>query len=321
MTMRVGLMDVDAWSRGGKVTFPNLALMKLSAWHKVQGDSVEWMPYGWHEHFDRVYMSKVFSDEYSRDYPYYIDADEVIRHGSGYAIHIKHGREAYDKAKDPPLPDEVEHIYPDYSIYPQFKDTAYGFLTRGCPRGCEFCHVAGMQGRSVRRVAQLSEFWNGQKNIVLLDPNLSASRECADILGELAGSGAYVDFNQGLDARLMTREKLYALNRVKYRRIHFAWDRPEDDLRPDYERIAECLHGISKRNTTVYVLTNFGSTHRQDLERVMFVRGIGFQPYVMIYRKYTAPLETRQLARWCNSPQIFWSVPTFDDYRAHAKRR
>lgn len=318
--MKVGLMDVDAWSRGGKVTFPNLALMKLSAWHKAHGDTVEWIPYGFHGHYDRAYLSKVFSDEYSRDYPYYIDADEVIRGGSGYAITVENGQEVYHKENDPQLPDEIEHTYPDYSIYPQFPDIAYGFLTRGCPRGCAFCHVAGMQGRRSRRVAQLSEFWNGQKNIVLLDANISACRECVDIFGELADTGSYVEFNQGLDARLLTTEKIEALNHVKYRRIHFAWDKYEEDLRGDFLRIAENLKRMNKRTVSCYVLTNFGSTHEQDLERVMFLRELGIQPYVMIYRKNTAPHLTRRLARWVNNPWVFWAVPTFDDYDTSVRK-
>lgn len=96
----------------------------------------------------------------------------------------------------------MEHIYPDYSLYPSLtKDTAYGFLTRGCPRGCHFCIVSGKEGRASRKVADLSEWWRGQKNIKLLDPNLLACREHMDLLGQLADSEAWVDFTQGLDCR------------------------------------------------------------------------------------------------------------------------
>lgn len=317
--MRVGLMDVDAWARGGKVTFPNLALMKISAWHKQRGDTVEWMPYGWHEHFDRVYLSKVFSDEYTPDYPYYIDAAEVIRKGSGYAINTENGREVYHGSLDDPLDYEIEHIYPDYSLYPQFSDTAYGFLTRGCPRGCQFCHVSRMQGYRVRRVAKVREFWRDQKNIVLLDPNVSASTDYQSIIDELSETGAYIEFNQGLDARLMTRDKLIALGKIRYKRIHFAWDDPTQDLKSDFVRIAENLPRMTRVNTSCYVLTNFGSTFQQDLDRIMFLRSLNIQPYVMIYRKRTAPHEIRRLARWVNSPPIFWTIPTYEAYNANKK--
>lgn len=119
--MKIGLIDVDSHN------YPNLPLMKLSAWHKGQGDTVEW--YHPFDRFDKVYMSKVFAD--SPDYNEYINADEVVRGGTGYAIHGA-GGESYCKADDPMLPDEVEHIYPDYSLY-GIENTAYGFLTRGCP--------------------------------------------------------------------------------------------------------------------------------------------------------------------------------------------
>ena len=117
--MRIGLIDVDAESRG-KVTFPNLSLMKLSAWHKTNGDQVEWYEPLLGGEYDKVYMSKVFGDEYTRDYPYEINAKEVIRGGSGYAITVRDVLECYDKSKDSDLPPEIDHITPDYSIYEQY---------------------------------------------------------------------------------------------------------------------------------------------------------------------------------------------------------
>ena len=160
--MKIGLIDVDGHR------YPNLALMKISAWHKAKGDTVEWW---WSDliHYDTVYMSKVFSAEYSSDRPEPMNTDQVIKGGTGYAITLEHGRERYCKAMDKELPEEVEHIRPDYSLYPEFTEsTAYGFLTRGCPRGCEFCHVAGKEGRESRKVADLGEFWSGEKNIILM---------------------------------------------------------------------------------------------------------------------------------------------------------
>lgn len=155
--MKIGLIDVDSHN------FPNLALMKISAWHKSQGDTVEWYDAMFGGHFDKVYMSKVFS--FSEDYLYPINADEIIQGGSGYCVSLgKDGKEIYDKSKDSNLPPEIEHIYPDYELYPQLtKDTAFGFLTRGCPRGCDFCIVEHKEGRKSYKVADLTEFWRGQK--------------------------------------------------------------------------------------------------------------------------------------------------------------
>lgn len=129
--MRIGLIDVDGHN------FPNLVLMKISAWHKKNGDSVIWyepLIHGFpNQPLDRVYISKVFSEEYTSDYPYFVNANEIIKGGSGYCISLENGKEVFDKSKDIELPYEIENIYPDYDLY-GITDTAYGFLTRGCPR-------------------------------------------------------------------------------------------------------------------------------------------------------------------------------------------
>lgn len=306
---------IDCDKKNAKNPFPNLALMKLSAWHKRQGDTVEWYEPMTLGHFDRVYVSKVFS--FSPDYDYIIDADEVIRGGSGYAITMKNGVEVYDKTMDAPLPEEVEHIYPDYSLY-GIEDTAYGFLTRGCPRECGFCHVANMQGKATCKVADLSEFWRGQKNIVLLDPNIMAYKGWRDLFRQLIESGACIDFSQGLDARVLTDEKIEMLSRLKTKQVHFAWDRYEDKaaVLPKLELLAE-LTGWKPWRIVVYVLV--GDRQRrvteQDLERIYTLRNIAY-PYVMIYDKASLPRghELKKLQRWVNNRIIWKSIPTFDEY-------
>ena len=227
--MKIGLYDVD--SKG----FPNLPLMKISAYHKAKGDEVEFITFL--EHYDIVYVSKVFGDEYSQMSEFCINADKVIYGGTGFAVEIENGKEVYNKDKDTALPEEIEHIYPDYSIYPDLtQDTAFGFLTRGCPRGCKFCIVAEKEGRRSRKVADLSEFWRGQKRIELLDPNILACKDHLDLLGQLAESKARVNFNQGLDIRLTNEANISLINRIKIKEIHFAWDNPNDDLKPYFER-------------------------------------------------------------------------------------
>lgn len=295
--MTIGLIDVDGHN------FPNLALMKLSAWHKAQGDTVEWW-WGFGE-YDRVYMSKVFDETYSSDIPEPFNAKEIIKGGTGYGLGNR-------------LPDEIEHIYPDYSLYPELtKNTAYGFLTRGCPRGCHFCIVAGKEGRTSRKAADLSEWWRGQRRIELLGPNLLACREHIDLLGQLADSGAYVNFNQGLDCRLLTEENIRAINAVKLKQIHFAWDyMSESDavlrgLRLYAANAGRKPHG---QYAAVYVLTNYDTTMEENLYRIYTLRDMGYAPYVMIYDKPNAPREIRLLQRWCNNRWIFRSEPDFYKY-------
>ena len=132
--MEIGLIDVDSHN------FPNLALMKLSSYHKSKGDNVEW----WNglKHYDRVYQSKVFDSTYTKDNEFCVMADEIVKGGTGYDLKNR-------------LPDEIEHAYPDYSLY-NIKSTAYGFLTRGCPRHCPFCIVSEKEGNT-HTVADLSE--------------------------------------------------------------------------------------------------------------------------------------------------------------------
>lgn len=298
--MRVGLIDVDGHN------FPNLPLMKISAYHKSRGDSVEWYEPLFSGHMDKVYMSKVFT--FTPDYPYCINANEVIKGGTGYS-YPDGGEE---------LPEEIEHIYPDYQLYKDaFPDTAYGFLTRGCPRGCDFCIVGKKEGRCARKVADLSEFWNGQKNIVLLDANMFACKEWKDLSVQLIESGAWVDFSQGCDIRLMTDEKAGYIKRMKIKQVHFAWDRYEDKEKivPQFKRFKEITQW-DYRKLGVYVLCNFNTTFEQDLDRVYTLRELGYNPYVMLYEKDKLPAKHRLklLQRWVNNRIIFRSCKRFEEY-------
>lgn len=312
--MRIGLIDVDSHN------FPNLPLMKLSAWHKQQKDSVEWYKPLFHsfgEPFDRVYVSKVFGDEYSQDYPYHINAKEVIKGGTGYCISVVDGKEVFDKEKHFDLPYEVEHTYPDYDLYPLYtKDMAYGFLTRGCPNDCGFCIVSKKEGRCSVRVADLSEFWRGQRNIKLLDPNILACRDHIELLQQLANSKAKVDFTQGLDARFINEENIKLLKEINMSSIHFAFDfvRNEKNIIRGLALARRNLE-IREEHSVVYMLTNYDSTIEQDLYRVKAIRKVGFIPDVRIYRKQSLPGQhiLKDLQRWCNN-RIIYNSCDFLDY-------
>lgn len=306
--MKIGLIDVDGHN------YPNIPLMKISAWHKQQGDSVEWYNPMFSGHMDKVYMSKVFS--FTPDYEYFIDADEIQKGGSGYCISLVDGKEVFDASKDVPLAYEIEHIYPDYSIY-NITDTAYGFLSRGCQRGCSFCHVEAKEGRCSNKVANLSEFWRGQKNIVLCDPNILACKQWKELLQQLIDSKAYVDFNQGMDIRLMTAGKAAMLKKIKTRNLHFAWDRYDDKemIIPKFQMFKE-ISGMRERDLIVYVLCNFDTEIEQDLFRINTLRDLGYWAYVMLYNKKNIPKghELRKMQRWVNNRAIFSRCKTFDEY-------
>lgn len=304
--MKIGLIDVDGHH------FPNLALMRISAYHKQKGDEVEWW---WSDfiHYDIVYKSKIFSDTYSKDIPDPMNADSVIRGGTGYCIILgEDGKEYFDGSKNFNLPAEIERMFPDYSIYPQF-NFAVSMTSRGCPRGCTFCHVASKEGRCSYKVANVSDFWNGQKEIRILDPNITACREKRDLMRQYIETGALLDFTQGLDIRLLDSADIEDINRMRLRTLHFAWDNPAENLEPKFREFAK---GFRRKSNIgmVYCLVNFNSTMEQNLYRIYALRGLGYDPYVMIYNKPKASKQIRNLQRWCNNKIIFKSVPRFEDY-------
>ena len=304
--MRIGLIDVDGHN------FPNLALMRISAYHKAKGDQVEWW---WTDmfHYDIVYMSKIFSDAYTKDIPDPLNADKVIKGGTGYCISLVDGVEVFDKAKNEELPPEIEKMFPDYSLYPQF-DFAVSMTSRGCPRGCSFCHVAAKEGRCSVKVANVSGFWNGQKEIRILDPNITACKEKRDLMRQYIETGAVLDFTQGLDIRLLNDDDLADINQMRLRTLHFAWDNPKDDLDGKFRNFA---NGFRRKSNIgmVYCLTNFNSTMEENLYRIYTLRDMGYDPYVMVYDKPHAPKEIKMLQRWCNNKIIFKSCKRFEDYK------
>ena len=303
--MRIGLIDVDGHH------FPNLALMRISAYHKAQGDEVEWW---WSDlvHYDIVYMSKVFSNAYSPDVHEPMNADKVIKGGTGYAITNEEGTEENNQQNHPILPPDIERMFPDYSIYPEY-NFAVSMTSRGCPRGCAFCHVAKKEGRCSVKVADVSDFWNGQPHIEILDPNITACRDKRELFRQYIETGATLNFNQGLDIRFINDEDIADINRMRIVKMHFAWDNPNDDDEEKFRYFAK--HFRRKSNIgMVYVLTNFGSTMGENLHRINVLRDLGFDPYVMIYDKPNAPQEIVDLQRWCNNKIICKKCPNFNDY-------
>lgn len=195
--MKIGLIDVD-----GHNGFPNLALMKIARYHKSRGDDVSWYDVMFGGQYDRVYASKVFS--FTEDYGYFIHADEVVRGGTGYDIHVN-------------LPDEIEYLQPDYSIYHQIDSkTAYGFLTRGCPNKCKWCVVPQKEG-SIRPYMDVDDIAvDGRTNLILMDNNIVACDYGLRQIEKIIERGYRVDFNQAIDARLITDDIALMLSKVRW---------------------------------------------------------------------------------------------------------
>lgn len=168
-------------------------------------------------------------------------------------------------------------------------------------------------------MADVSDFWNGQKEIKVLDPNITACRDKRDLMRQYRETGAWIDFTQGIDIRLTNEADVADLNAMKIKRLHFAWDNPCDDLEDKFRMFSELFKIKDRRRKTVYCLTNFEAVSTQEhIERALFriykLRELGYDPYCMVYNKPSAQKEIRDLQRWCNSKFIFQSCPDFRDY-------
>lgn len=314
--MEIALVDVDSHN------YPNIPLMKISAWHKKNGDNVEFVKK--EKHYDCVYMSKIFTESCE---PNYINAEKIIRGGSGYDLENK-------------LPDEIEHSFPDYSLYEKItNNTAYGMLTRGCPcRTHSFCITPKKDGYISKKVANLKDFWNGQKKIVLLDQNILACKDRMELLRQLADSKAFIEFDGGMDIRYMSNEIIEMFRNIRVNDFHFAWDDPKENLASHFKKIE--MSGIKNTNSIgVYVLVNYWSSIEEDLYRIYTLRNMGFMPFVMIFNKLkyvnsrgrwledVGKYFTKEqmmhfkicqhMQRWCGNRKLIKAVPNFNDYEPY----
>ena len=289
--LKIGLIDVD-----GHNGFPNLALMRISSFHKTQGDHVEW--WNGFQHYDRVYMSKVFT--FSPDMNTVIDADEIIRGGTGYKDYGS-------------LPGDIETIKPDYTIYPHFKN-AIGFLTRGCIRNCPWCIVPTKEGY-IHPTATWREIKRPDSRcIMFLDNNVLACSHGLQQIDEMGHEKVWVDFNQGLDARLITPGVAKLLSKLHWIRfVRLACD--TSAMLPVIKQATAYLQeaGVPQWRLWAYALV-------QDVQeaemRVIALREMGITPFAQPYRDFDGgepTVEQRQFARWVNQKRLFKSC-TFAEY-------
>jgi hypothetical protein len=290
--MKIGLHDSDGTG------FPNLALMKLAAWHRARGDSVEW----WVPmlEYDRVYSSKVFT--FTPENPYL--PRDTVKGGTGYGITDE-------------LPIEIDDMFPDYSIYPDC-DHAIGFLTRGCIRKCPWCIVPKKEGliRPYRTWREIKR--PDSRDIVFMDNNVLACEWGLEQIADMSGQDVRVDFNQGLDARLIDDEVARMLSRLKWMnfiRMSADTDAMLDVVLAAIDRLGR--YGVKPYRVFVYMLV-------QDVEsaerRAIALREAGAAPFAQPYRDFTNNIEPtqaqRDLARWVNRKEIFKACRTFAEYRS-----
>ena len=288
--MKIGLIDIDA-------KIPNLALMKLSAYFKGQGDKVELTSPLFAKDFDEIFASKIFNYTVKPILP-----EKAILGGSGYSLKTC-------------LDNDVEYLMPDYSLYNC--DYAMGFASRGCNRNCPFCIVPKKEGKW-RVAGDIYQFWNGQKRLKLLDNSLNTDEGFfIEIVKQFINEQIEVDFSQGLDIRHLTDKQVFYLKQIKlWKRIHFAWD-----LMKTEKAVRRGVKILTKYKlnwqSTFYVLIGFNTNLEEDLYRVNTLKGLNVESFAMPYDKYNC--YQKDFTRWVNHKAIFKTV-SWDDYKSNIKR-
>lgn len=287
--MKIGLVDVDS-------KIPNIALMKLSTYHKINGNIVEfWKGVFFNDEYDKIYASKVF--DFSK-LPNGLDKKTIIG-GTGYDLSIK-------------LPDYIEYLCPDYFLYPNC-DYSIGFITRGCNRNCSFCKVPKKEGK-----IKFNQSWEKFKNPkgkywVFLDNNILAYEDHISILKEIIEQKMIIDFNQATDIRLVNEENAELLAKIKwytYYRFSFDWVFLDKIVIEKVKLLNN--FGLSSYKMFCFILIGYNTTIEEDLYRVELCRELKINPFVMPYDKFNK--YQKDFARWVNHKAIFKSVK-WEEYK------
>lgn len=282
--MKVLLMDLDIIRQ--RRPYPNLALMKLSAYHKAKGDEV-YLNFPLQQP-DIAYASCVFSWNAKRRAS--VPGGAIV---GGAGVNLK-----------AELPPEVEHIMPDYTLYPGV-DFSMGFTSRGCIRKCPWCIVPEKEG-GIKPWASIYEFWNREhRKIILLDNNLLAAPNWRPTMDGLIAEDLQVDFNQGLDIRLVTEETVGYLRRVRAKQLRFAFDdiAYESAVRKGIKLLLD--NGIGSRTLSFYVLVGFGDDETA-LERLKILYSYNVNVYPMAYKGPDGKEPARRILK---VDDIFWHGP------------
>lgn len=325
--MNIAIIDADLIGRK-KHRFPNLASMKMSGYYKELGHNVRLLlDYNNLEAYDKVFISKVFTDTYIDEY--ILNMPNVTYGGTGFF---------YDKAE--PLPCEIEHHMPDYHLYDDWvneqfqkgakkKDLKYytdyslGFTTRGCFRKCKFC--VNQNYNKVELHSPLEEFLDkDRKKICLLDDNILGFSNRKDIINQLKTTNKPFQFKQGMDIRLITDDVAKLLVSCRYDEDYiFAFDNIQDKSIIEDKLKTWKKYNITKgMNTKLYVFCGFDRGNNYDIdfwkqdivdvfERIRILMKYNCKPYIMRFNKYEeSPYRGMyiNIAQWCNQPQFYSKI-------------
>ena len=299
--MKIGLIGVDSKK------FPNLALMKISAFHKSKGDSVEFVNHFYN--YDIVYKSKVFV--FTDDNNFKVNTKQFFKGGTGY---YNTDKEAFKNV----LPKEIEHVKPDYNLYhfEKYKDCAFGFLTRGCPNHCKFCIVPEKEG-AIKPYADIDEFLDGRKKVIFLDNNVLACKHGLEQIKKLVDKEIKVDFNQGLNAKMIAENSDIAklLSKLKWhKQLRMACD--SKGSMKYVEKATKLLREYGCKPSKYFIYTLSKDEKEGDfqdcLDRIKFLDSLNLKIWVQPYRdlenKVKVTRKQKHLVRFINIKGLFEGV-------------
>jgi len=279
--MKIGLLNLEP-------QINNTALMKISGYHKKQGDTVEMYIDFFRNHYDKIYCSSLFDFTPKHQVP-----ENAICGGTGFDIKKK-------------LPKDIDDCDLDYSIFPDCK-SSYVWFSRGCIRNCPFCIVRKKEGY-IYSVDPTNINPRGTV-IEIMDNNFFANPEWKNSEKYLDKWQQSINFNSGIDVRIFEPEQALFINKYKIKRVHTAWDDPKIDLIPKFK---ELIKHIKPYKITAYVFIGFDSTPEEDLMRVTKLWELKIDPFVMPYNKKDK--YQKRFARWVNHKAVFKTVK-WEEYR------
>lgn len=337
--MNIALIDNDFVSRKNH-NFPNLALMKISAYHKSKGSDVNLIGFNeinpntlFSNNYDEIIISKAFTDSHTPDYIF--NMSNVKKGGTGFY---------FDKAD--PLPYDIEHSKPDYNLYKHFYnlikkkdffiDYSIGYTTRGCFRKCDFC--VNRNSNKVLLHSPIDEFYDSsKKKIALLDDNILGlpNKDLFKIFDRFEDIDKRIQYRQGMDIRLLTPERVDRLLRLKYdSAYYFAFDnwvfkdQIEKKLRLFSEKIQLIKPDRKWINTKLYVFSAFDYENKYDVNFWLNDIEMIFKRFEIIFKYKALPFLMRfekwnespfrevyiNIAQWCNMPQTTIMNLSFNEW-------